>query len=162
MADSGNNRIQKFTSNGRFLDERDHWYAYRRIYLPRGVAVDSKGFIYVADTNNHRIQKFDPSHDFVPLRYDSNELGDGFQSPEGIIVDSKGFIYVADTGNNRIQKFDPSGNFIVKWGDSGSNKGELRFPSDLAFLFKGSDVYIYVADSENNRIEKYIQVEIKK
>jgi len=72
---------------------------------PGSVAADSKGNIYVADTDNHRIQKFDAKGKFI-TKWGSDGAGDGqFREPDGIAVDSKGNIYVADTNNNRIQKF---------------------------------------------------------
>ena len=93
---------------------------------PEGVAVDSGSFVYVADTNNHRIQKFAPDGWFIKrLGYEGE--GDGeFKWPEDVAVYEPyrlfrlarnynlgntgtwgymGDVYVADSGNNRIQKF---------------------------------------------------------
>ena len=73
-------------------------------------------YLYVADTNSHRIQKFDSSGNFI-LKWGSFGNGNGqFNAPEGITRDSANNIYIADTQNHRIQKFDSSGNFILKWG----------------------------------------------
>ena len=81
-----------------------------------GVAVDSSGNVYVADTNNNRIQKFDSSGTFI-TKWGSSGTGDGqFEYPTGIAVDSSGNVYVADTDNHRIQKFDSNGTFLTKWG----------------------------------------------
>jgi DNA-binding beta-propeller fold protein YncE len=59
VAEDGNNRIQKFDSNGVFITK---WGSYGsgdgQFYHPQGVSVDSAGNVYVADTDNHRIQKF--------------------------------------------------------------------------------------------------------
>jgi len=69
------------------------------------VAVDSSGNVYVADTNNHRIQKFDSGGSFQ-AKWRSYGSGDGqFNCPGGVAVDSSGNVYVADTINHRIQKF---------------------------------------------------------
>ena len=61
VADSGNNRIQKFTSTGTYLTQ---WGTYGtgngQFYYPWGVATDAAGNVYVADTFNERIQKFAP------------------------------------------------------------------------------------------------------
>jgi len=73
--------------------------------LPGSVAVDSKGNVYVADTFNYRIQKFDTKGKHI-TSWGSNGTGDGqFATPNDVAVDSEGNIYVADTNNYRIQKF---------------------------------------------------------
>ena len=86
------------------------------LQFPYGVAVDSSGNVYVADSANNRIQKFNSSGYFI-TKWGSLGSGDGqFFSPGGVAVDSSGNVYVADSMNARIQKFDIAGNFITKWG----------------------------------------------
>jgi tripartite motif-containing protein 71 len=70
---------------------------------PMGVAVDSAGFIYVADTGNHRIQKLTADGDFVAEWGSEGSEPGQFKSPSGIAVDGQGRVYVADTGNQRVQ-----------------------------------------------------------
>jgi len=83
--------------------------------LPRGVAVDGSGNIYVADVGNNRIQVFN-SAGTHQLSFGTLGSADGqFNSPIGVAVDGSGNIYVSDTGNHRIQVFfDPlvGGEFI--------------------------------------------------
>jgi RHS repeat-associated protein len=68
------------------------------------MAADSQGNVYVADSGNRRIQKFDSSGTFL-TKWGSYGSGDGqFIDPWGVAVDTQG-IYVTDTGNHRIQKF---------------------------------------------------------
>ena len=84
--------------------------------LPRDVAVDSSGNLYVADRINNRIQKFDSSGNFL-LKWGTFGTVDGkFNLPFDVAVDSSDNVYVADFGNHRIQKFTSSGVFILKWG----------------------------------------------
>ena len=72
--------------------------------------------MYVVDTLNNRIQKFNSNGTFI-TKWGSKGTADGqFNFPDGIAVDSSGNVYVADDGNNRIQKFDSNGTFITKWG----------------------------------------------
>ncbi len=138
--------------------------------MPRGAAVDSDGNVYVADTNNHRIQKFDSLGKFLGWwglnddgntgwhKPDSGTVGDygsengAFRSPWGVAVDSDNNVYVADTSNHRIQKFDSDGGFIMKLGSFGTGDGELWLPYDVAV---DADGYIYVVDSFNHRIQKF-------
>ena len=74
---------------------------------PHGVIVDSSGNVYVVDTSNNRIQKFNSSGTFI-AKWGSGGSGDGqFNYPYGLAVDSSGNVYVADENNGRIQKFSP-------------------------------------------------------
>src|SRR3990170_2911727 len=99
---------------------------------PQGVAVDSTGNIYVADTINNRIQKFDSNSNFL-LNFGTPGSGDGkFNHPFGVAVDSSGKIYVADTINNRIQKFNSKGKFILKFGTPGTGDGQFVGPEGVA------------------------------
>ena len=80
------------TGDGEFVD-------------PDGIAIDTGDNIYIADRNNHRIQKFDSAGNFSFL-WGSNGSGNGqFSDPSGIEIDSVGQVYVVDRNNHRIQKF---------------------------------------------------------
>ena len=95
---------------------------------PYGIAVDGSGKVYVADSGNHRIQKFSSKGIFLAT-WGSNGLRNGqFDSPHGIAVDGSGNVYVADSGNHRIQKFNPDGTFLATWGSQGSGNGQFYFP----------------------------------
>lgn len=83
---------------------------------PRGIAVDSAGIVYVADTGNHRIRIISREGKVSTLAGSGKEgSGDGrgaaaqFSSPRGIAVDRAGIVYVADTGNKVIRKITPDG-----------------------------------------------------
>jgi len=65
---------------------------------PNGVAVDSSGNIYVADTGNSAVKRMDSSGRNIIT------LGSGFYHPFGVTVDSSGNVYVADTGNSAIKR----------------------------------------------------------
>src|SRR6266487_1051400 len=102
--------VQKFTSNDTFITS---WgstgIADGQFVSPGGVAVDSKGNVYVADFGyTDRIQKFDGNGNFV-TKWGSTGSGDGqFNRPAGIAINSKGLVYVAETNNARVQIFAPS------------------------------------------------------
>ena len=72
---------------------------------PLGVATDGNGNVYVADTNNNRIQKFDASGTFLATWGIAGSGNGQFSDPTGVATHGSGDVYVADAGNNRIQKF---------------------------------------------------------
>jgi DNA-binding beta-propeller fold protein YncE len=107
---------------------------------PRALAVDSAGNIYVADTNNGRVQKFSPNGTFV------TQIGP-FEPPNGVAIDRAGNIYVAEVGSkHRVQKLGPDGSFIAAWAPG------LYGPRKIAI---GPDDSIYVADGGRSRIVKF-------
>ena len=119
---------------------------------PTGIAVDSGGNIYVADTFNDRVQVFKPGGLFW-FTFGSVGSGDGkFNDPYGIAVGSGGNIYVTDTVNDRVQVFDPSGVFLSAFGSSGTGDGEFSLPQGIAV---GGGGNIYVADTVNNRVQVF-------
>ena len=151
VADTWNNRIQKFTSTGTFITK---WGSSGsgdgQFSFPVGVAVDSSDNVYVADEYNYRIQKFSTDGTFI-AKWGSSGSGDGqFSSPNGVAIDSEGNVYVADSGHDRIQKFTSTGTFITKWGSSGSGDGQFSSPNGVAVDSEGN---VYVAD--NDQIQKF-------
>ena len=166
------NRIQKFDPSGTFISAwgwgvQDGSSAYQictsgcqagmwgsgdgQLEQASDIVVDN-GFVYVADTNQNRIQKFDTDGNFV-TKWGTYGSGNGELSmPKGIDVDSNGDIYVSDQYNNRIQKFDNVGNYITKWGEEGSGDGQFNGPTGLAI---SNDDSIYVTDSLNHRVQRF-------
>ncbi len=94
---------------------------------PAGIAVDTQGNIYVADTNNNRIQKFSPTGASGGIYGQQGKAPVGtsprFLGPQAVAVDTQGNIYVADTFNGRIQKLDRNGNFVWQKPVSGQPRG---------------------------------------
>jgi uncharacterized protein (TIGR03663 family) len=125
---------------------------------PWGVALSPDGqWIYVADTWNHRIQKFtaagQPVKTWGTPIYDPITSGPyGLWGPRGIAVDSLGHVLVADTGNKRIVIYDSDGNFISQFGGEGAAAGQFDEPVGLALDRSGN---LYVADTWNQRIQVF-------
>jgi len=118
---------------------------------PAGLAVDASGLLYVADSGNHRIQKF--SAGGVGLEaWGVFGSGDAqFKNPMGVAVDDAGNVYVVDQGNERIQKLSSSGGYLAQWGTVGSANGEFRGPTAIA-VHGGK---VYVVDRGNNRVQRF-------
>jgi tripartite motif-containing protein 71 len=159
VVDSWNHRIQKFDSNGKFLlkwgsegSGEGQFGSGSGTGGPLGVTVNSEGNVYVADTLNHRIQKFDSNGKFLLKWGSEGSEGSHFKRPMGIIVDTSGNVYVADSGNNRVQKFDSNGKFLLKWGAKGSEDGQFYEPRGAAVDSAGN---VYISDSFNYRIQKF-------
>ncbi|MGI0102645.1 MAG: hypothetical protein ACREA7_08645 [Nitrosotalea sp.] len=114
-----------------------------QLHLPRGIAVDNSGNIYVADNRNHRVEAFDPLGKFVS-EFDKGGI------PEGIAVDGSGNIIVVDRSNMTVKKFSPGGVLLSSFGSAGSEPGQLGNAARVAIDSSGD---IYVTDA--NTVEKF-------
>ena len=154
VADTWNNRIQKFDTAGAYIAEwgRQDAGLWEVTNAPRSIAIGRDGAVYVADTGNHRIQKGNSSGTYRGHWGEQGKKPGQFESPGGVALDADGHLYVADTGNHRIQKFDGNGNVLTQWGSLGAAAGQFIHPSGIAVSPDGS---IYVADSGNDRIQKF-------
>ena len=73
--------------------------------VPNGIAIDSHGFVYVADEDYyHRIQKFDSNGNFIAKWGSEGSSNGQMYLPQSITIDLQSFVYVADAMNDRIQK----------------------------------------------------------
>lgn len=161
VADSGNNRILKLDPDtGQWSLFADTWVAGSgadQLDQPRGVAVDLQtGWVYVTDTYNNRIVKFDGDGTHMtqwgePADYSGPYAGQ-FDMPCGIAVDADGNVYVTGINDNRVQKFDSDGVYLTGWGSAGSGDGQFASPHGVAVHPNGS---IYVCDTGNNRIQVF-------
>ena len=161
VADSDNHRIQHLNPDGSVIDS---WGTFADILQgdappgtfnqPWDVAVSPDGaFVYVADTWNHRIQKFTSDGDFVLMwgYFGQAENPDGFWGPRAVEVDAVGNVYVTDTGNKRIAIFDENGNFLNQFGEEGFELGTFYEPVGLTI--DPVSGYLYIADTWNQRMQ---------
>ncbi|MGA2217429.1 MAG: Ig-like domain repeat protein [Terracidiphilus sp.] len=137
---------------------------------PGGLAFDTAGDIYIADTDNYLIREVnvDGIISTVAGNGEQGFGGDGgpatsalLDSPDGVAVDSAGNIYIADTNNNRIREVQASTGNIVTIagtgvagfsGDGGSAvSATLDSPTAIAVDSQGN---VYIADTLNNRIRE--------
>jgi len=101
---------------------------------PTDVAVDDSGNIYVADSYNNRIQKFDSDGNYLAQWGFLGSEDGQFHRPYSIEYAPDGNLYVGDHGNNRIQIFDTDGNYIDKFSTTGR-------PGD-SFIAENGDIYV--------------------
>jgi len=123
---------------------------------PTGIAIDgSSNYVYVADKENHRIQKFDSDGRFI-VKWGSKGSKDAqFKNPTGIAIDPlTNHVYVADKENHRIQKFDSDGRFIVKWGSKGSSDGQ--FNNLVSLCINRQNGSIFIVESDSHRIQLFV------
>jgi NHL repeat len=186
VADSGNSTIRKITP-ARLVStiiglagspgSADGMGGTARFYAPEGIAMDTNGNLYVADTQNSTIRKITPvGTNWVATtiaglagQFGSADGTNGnarFNEPTGVALDTNGNIYVVDYFNYTIRKIKPVGtNWVVstiagRAGFSGTNDGtggNARF-----YLAVGDAVdnagNVYVADEQNRTIRKITPV----
>jgi len=162
IADTGGNRILKYTSAG-VLDADfgtngitgQFGSGDGEFNEPWGIAVDFDGFVYVTDSNNNRVQVFESDGTFY-TKWGVHDSNDGNLShPSGFCLVPSGLspnMVLADTANNRIQRLSAqTGYFYSKAGEIGSGAGQFDTPRDVCYDFEHDQ--IVVADSANNRIQ---------
>jgi len=117
---------------------------------PNGIAADTAGSIFVADTDNHRIQKFSSTGEFLQ-GWGENGSGEGqLQYPLDVAVSTTGSILVTDSGNNRVQKFTTDGVFIQQW--DAIDPLFLEGPKGIAVDIEGN---VYITKEISMGIQKF-------
>jgi DNA-binding beta-propeller fold protein YncE len=126
VADAMNDRVDEFTSGGRFV----RTWGF-------GVRDGSAAFeICTSSCQAGMIGSGDGEFDF----------------PWGVAVNSAGHVFVTDSGNNRVEEFTAAGAFVEKFGTFGSGAGQLFNPLGITFSAGGD---LYIVDNGNQRIDKF-------
>ncbi|MEW6208237.1 MAG: NHL repeat-containing protein [Acidobacteriota bacterium] len=132
---------------------------------PFGIAVDSRGTVYVADAGeSNNIRRITDEGRVETIAGSAEGYADGdrnsarFNTPSGLCIDRRGNIIIADTANNRIRKIDPKGTVstLAGNGEAGLRDGaapESQFDSPLG-VAADAEGNVYVADSYNDCIRK--------
>ena len=186
IADSPNNRVRKVDkSSGNIttvagliagtagLGAENVSATSSALNAPYGVAVDTSGNIYIADSFNHRIRKVDKLSGNITTVAGTGTQGLGAEgvsatssalsAPIGVAVDTNGNIYILEYYNNRVRKvYKSSGNITTVAGTGTAGTGEenvsattsaLKHPHGVAVDTSGN---IYIGDTDNNRIRKVL------
>ncbi len=179
IADWGNNRIRMVNPAGiisTVVGSSTTGYsgdggpaAKASIALPNGVAVDSSGNLYIADTDNNAIRKISNGIITTVAGGQSGFGGDGglatnarLSVPQSVAVDASGNLYIADMGNQRIRRVDPSGVITTVAGtgtagfsgDGGTaTAAMLSAPAAVGVDASGA---VYVSDVDNHRVRRFV------
>jgi RHS repeat-associated protein len=169
VADTANNRIRRIAGDGTVTTLAGDGTPglqngagnQARFNAPQGIAVDSQGNVYVADTGNAAVRKIDAAGTVTTLAGDgsvgSNDSpGARFDGLVGIAVEGQNiYVYLADSGNHRIRRLDVTGTVITVTGaergfkDGSATQARFAEPSGIAI---DSDGQIIVADAVNSLI----------
>lgn len=173
VADSFHDKICKISPDGKITTiagngdpgSKDGKGTSASFYVPEGIAIDSTGNLYIADTYNNLIRKITPAGFVTTIagktkkgKANGKSIAASFSHPDGIAVDKAGNIYVADTGNNLIRKIDQEG-VVTTFAGSGirgatdGNVKEASFykPMGVTLDKQGN---VYIADYQNNLIRR--------
>ena len=118
---------------------------------PKGVAVDSGGNLYIADTFNHQVRRVDPQGIISTVM-------SGLHTPRGLAVDSAGNLYIAEPQRHRILRLDGAGTITTVAGTGASGSSGDGGPAVAAHLYLPRGVAVdgvgnlYIADTANDRI----------
>ena len=151
VADYNNNRIQKFTSDGKFSSVSNDL----ELKQPRPISIAIHPYskmVYVADCWNQYIAILNPdltvSSSFGSHGSDNGQLNVLYD----IAFDSTGNLYVVDWDNHRIQVFTEAGQYLRQFGKRGSGNGELNGPASISI---DSEDVVYVAEWKNHRVSVF-------
>ena len=149
VVDAGNNRIQKFTSDGAFVVA-----VGKDISNPISVSIHPYNKrIVVSDYSNNCIQILNPD-----LTFNSSFGGRGdnnvrqISCPYTLAFDSAGNIYQGGHSNTGVQVFNAEGQLLRRFGQNGSGQGGLNFPSGIAI---DVDDVVYVAEYYNHHVSVF-------
>lgn len=158
--------ITLFAGSLQRAGSRDGAGAVAQFNGPTGVAQDSAGNAYVADTGNHTIRRIAPDGTVTTWAGTAGQSGsaDGaatsarFSSPRGLAIDAAGSLYVADAGNHTIRRIGPNGAVTTIGGAAGQagtvdgSAATARFQSPIDVAVDGSGNLYVVAGNAVRKV----------
>jgi DNA-binding beta-propeller fold protein YncE len=156
VADAGNNRIQRFAISP---TNSVTWVATYgstaggtgpgQFNTPTGIHVAPDGTVWVADTNNNRVQAMSPSTR-TWTSFTTIATAGKLHVPWGVTVGPDGNIWITDTGNNRVVSMTPTGQ--LNWAATGPQMGAAALNSPFQIAFNPVNGYAYISDTFNSRV----------
>ena len=168
ILDSRNYRVQTYAKNGTFIatvagmtDSSGNVNTMNKIGNAYSLFVDSDDYLYVSDSDNHRVLRFPPNSTNGTngvIVAGTGTVGSGpnqLYNPRGIYVDNTRTLYIADMSNHRIQKWAYGacyGITVAGTGSAGTSLDRLNNPSAVSVDANG---YLYIVDQNNHRILRW-------
>jgi sugar lactone lactonase YvrE len=168
VSDAHNNRVQRFSREGKFVDKISTGA------FPGGIAVDRRGLVYVAVMMDHKISVFRPlkrqpndgaaapTYELVREWGKKGNADGELDQPGGLVFGHDGTLYVCDQINHRVQRFSPEGKFLGKWGEYGAAPGQFGAPEKPYSRVGGPclaaidrDGNLYTTEPTAGRIQKF-------
>ncbi|MFA6584386.1 MAG: 6-bladed beta-propeller, partial [Elusimicrobiaceae bacterium] len=158
VSDSGNNRIQVFSHEGKLLKVIGEKTGFMgssskegRMNKPAGLAVESNGNVTVADEGNSRIQQFSKDGMFICAM--GPKIGDKkFSRPVAVVILPDSHRLVLDRSAKKVFELFPTGALARYWGSEGSKPGQFIDPVSMAY--DGRE-FIYVLDAGDARVKVF-------
>jgi tripartite motif-containing protein 71 len=121
---------------------------------PGGMAIDAQGDLWVADSNDNRVEEFSAQGAYL-RQFGTKGSGNGQLSrPTAVAIAANGDLWVTDSGNKRVEEFSPTGAYLAQFGSLGTENGKFAGsgPEAIAIDYHGN---IWVADTYGGRLEKF-------
>lgn len=112
-----------------------------QMFFPTNIEVDAHGNVYVSDTGNFRVLKFN-AHGKQALQYGSMGRSPGqFARPKGVAIDRSDRLYVVDTAFENVQIFDNEGKLLLFFGVAGNVPGGINIPAQVEIDYDNTDLF---------------------
>lgn len=152
ISDTGNHRILKLNPNGEVLQVVGGFgWQKEQFYSPYDIHASSALDIFVADYNNHRIQRYDKDLNYISSLYSDANWAPTVQFgfPRSVASSFHGELFLIDGENIRILKLNSFGEPEMSFGDFAEGRGRLLQPMKLCI---SPDDQIFISDAEANKI----------
>ncbi|KPA17043.1 hypothetical protein MHK_002741, partial [Candidatus Magnetomorum sp. HK-1] len=141
IADKGNKKIKKFSTNGNLSTQ---WDNHNDNFSPTGIAIDHLDYVYVTDNKNHQVFKFDSNGNLINWEIkDQKNQTINLQEPYGIYIKNK-------QNNDLIYITDKSYLYVVDQNGIMINK--IKTGYFLRHIVVSNEGNIYLVDGANNNI----------
>lgn len=153
ISDTGNNRIQVFDPEGKFLFRFGQvGQGEGQFHFPYGIAGDAAGKIYVADLYQGKVSVFSPDGDFLHY-FGDDEAQKAIDGPGGIFITEDNQLLLTDINQSKILVFSiEEGKLLQEIGRFGRGVGEFHAPNGVAVDRQGQ---IWVVDTGNQRLQVF-------